>query len=355
MTASSHELVDQTVRTFLASSETISISAITIADDEAIIILNVPSEKAPGLEELRLSLQNAVAALPQIRQAKVILTAARAPFTGEKTTGSDKQKIFSPRPLANIRSIIAIASGKGGVGKSTTAVNLALALSKSGLRVGLLDADIYGPSIPRLLGISEHRPESLDGKVMIPVSVHGIVCNSIGFLIDEESPIIWRAPMVVGALEQLLRETLWGELDILVIDMPPGTGDIHLSLCQKLPLSGAVIVSTPQDIALIDARRGLNMFRKVNVPVLGFIENMSYFICPNCGHEAHIFGHDGAREEAHRLQTEFLGAIPLDSVIRITSDDGVPIVSALPDSAYAIAYRTLAGRIREQLNFSSRQ
>lgn len=355
MVASSHERVAQTVHAFLASSETISISAITVANGQAVVILDVPSEKAPGLEELRLSLQNAVAALPQIRHANVILTAARAPSTGEKATTREKQNPFSPKPLANIRSIIAVASGKGGVGKSTTAVNLALALSKSGLAVGLLDADIYGPSIPRLLGIREHHPESLDGKIMIPVSVHGIVCNSIGFLIDEESPIIWRAPMVVGALEQLLRETLWGELDILVIDMPPGTGDIHLSLCQKLPLSGAIIVSTPQDIALIDARRGLNMFRKVNVPVLGFIENMSLFICPNCGYEAHIFGHDGAREEARRLQTEFLGAIPLDPVIRITSDDGIPIVSALPDSAYAIAYRTLAERIREQLKLPSRQ
>ena len=349
MSAPDHDLIHQTVRALIATSEKIAISNITVTDGQATVILDVPSEQAPQLEGLRLSVQNAIAAIPRISHASVVLTAARPASEGKEIPDEARRKMVSHTPLPGVTSIIAVASGKGGVGKSTTATNLALALSNSGLSVGMLDADIYGPSLPRLLGITDRRPESSDNKMMIPVSAHGIVCNSIGFLINEESPIIWRAPMAVGALEQLLRETLWGELDALIIDMPPGTGDVHLSLCQKLPLSGAVIVSTPQDIALIDARRGLNMFRKVGVPVMGIIENMSHYICPNCGHEAHIFGHGGAREESHRLQTEFLGEIPLDPVIRVTSDDGAPVVAALPDSVYANAYRAIADRLKQQL------
>jgi ATP-binding protein involved in chromosome partitioning len=243
-----------------------------------------------------------------------------------------------------VRAIVAVASGKGGVGKSTTAVNLALGLSASGRKVGLLDADIYGPSAPRMMGISG-KPTSQDGKLLQPMVNYGVRCMSMGFLVAEDTPMIWRGPMVMSALEQMLRDVAWGELDILVVDMPPGTGDAQLTMAQRVPLTGAVIVSTPQDIALLDARKGLNMFRKVDVPVLGIVENMSYYICPKCGHRAEIFSHGGARLEAERLGVEFLGEIPLDAVIRETSDDGRPIVISQPDSPHAQAYRLMADRV----------
>jgi ATP-binding protein involved in chromosome partitioning len=251
----------------------------------------------------------------------------------------------APKPLVpGVRAIVAVASGKGGVGKSTTAVNLALALRQKGLAVGLLDADIYGPSQPRMMGI-KGRPQSPDGKTLIPLENHGLKVMSIGFMLAEEQPIIWRGPMVMGALEQMLRDVAWGELDILVVDLPPGTGDAQLTMAQRVPLAGAIIVSTPQDIALIDARKGLNMFRKVDVPVLGFIENMSYHKCPNCGHVEHIFSHGGARKEAERLGTEFLGELPLDIKIRETSDSGRPIVVSDPQSEHAQAYQRIADRV----------
>jgi len=250
--------------------------------------------------------------------------------------------------VPGVRTIIAVASGKGGVGKSTTAVNLALALRASGLKVGVLDADIYGPSIPRMLGISG-KPTSRDGRVLEPMERHGVKCMSMGFLVAEETPMIWRGPMVMSAIQQMLRDVDWGELDILVVDLPPGTGDAQLTMAQQVPLSGAVIVSTPQDIALLDARKGLNMFRKVDVPVLGIVENMSYFSCPNCGHRSEIFSHGGARREAERLGVDFLGEIPLDIAIRETSDGGTPIVASRPESEHARVYLQMAARVWEKV------
>lgn len=247
------------------------------------------------------------------------------------------------KPLPGVKNIIAVASGKGGVGKSTTAVNLALALQAEGAVVGLLDADIYGPSQPRMLGATD-RPESPDGKSLHPVVSHGIQSMSIGYLIEEETPMVWRGPMVTQALEQLLRDTRWRELDYLVIDLPPGTGDTQLTLSQKVPVSGAIIVTTPQDIALLDARRGLKMFEKVEVPVLGIVENMSTHICSHCGHEEHIFGEGGGQRMAEQYQVPFLGSLPLDIRIRAETDGGQPTVVAEPDSRIAGLYRDIARR-----------
>jgi len=243
--------------------------------------------------------------------------------------------------LPNIKNIIAVASGKGGVGKSTTSVNLALALAAEGASVGLLDADIYGPSQPQMLGISG-RPESLDGKSMEPMEAHGIQAMSIGFLIDTDTPMVWRGPMVTGALEQLLRDTKWRDLDYLVIDLPPGTGDIQLTLSQKIPVTGAIIVTTPQDIALLDARKGLKMFEKVSIPILGIVENMSTHICSNCGHEEHIFGAGGGELMAKDYNVDLLGALPLDIDIRMQADSGKPTVIANPDSKVANIYKEIA-------------
>jgi ATP-binding protein involved in chromosome partitioning len=247
-------------------------------------------------------------------------------------------------PLPGVRHIVAVASGKGGVGKSTTAANLALALKGMGHRVGVLDADIYGPSMQRVLGVTG-KPETTPQKKMVPKQAHGLKVMSMGFLVPEDTAMIWRGPMVMGAIQQLLREVDWGELDFLIVDMPPGTGDAQLTLAQSVPLAGAVIVSTPQDLALIDAARGVTMFNKVAVPVLGIVENMSTFICPNCQHETPIFGHGGARAEAGRLGVRFLGEIPLDMAIRVTSDSGTPIVVDQPEGPHAAAYRTVAENV----------
>jgi len=252
-----------------------------------------------------------------------------------------------------VQAIIAVASGKGGVGKSTTAVNLALALRDLGLKVGILDADIYGPSMPKLLAIRE-RPQAIGGNRLRPIERFGMSVMSIGFLIEEETPMIWRGPMVMSALTQMLREVEWGALDVMVVDMPPGTGDAQLTMAQQVPLKGAVIVSTPQDLALIDARRGIAMFRRVNVPVLGIVENMSTFVCPQCGTRSDIFGHGGARREAERLGVPFLGEVPLDIVIREKSDSGSPVVATAPNTPQAQYYRDIAIRVRDGLAVSSR-
>jgi ATP-binding protein involved in chromosome partitioning len=251
--------------------------------------------------------------------------------------------------LPSIAAIVAVASGKGGVGKSTTAANLAVALAKLGKRVALFDADIFGPSMPRMLGLSGKKPHS-DGRKVYPLENHGVKVMSIGFMVAEDDPIIWRGPMVMGALEQMLKDVEWGDIDVMIVDMPPGTGDTQLTMSQRVPLSGAVIVSTPQDIALLDARKGLNMFKRVEVPILGVIENMSHYICPSCGHRDDIFSSGGAKKAAGELDADVLGEIPLDIRIRETSDEGTPIVIAEPDSAYSKAYLEIAQRLIEKVS-----
>ena len=311
-------------------------------------------------EPLRKSCEDAVKALPGVMSASVVLTAERTGGAGGNGAaqpsgpppempgmGREDAPMPGPEAIPGIKTIVAVASGKGGVGKSTVAVNLALALKGLGLKVGLLDADVYGPSIPKMLGTSE-KPGS-DGEKVSPVISHGMPLMSMGFLVDENRPMIWRGPMVAGALTQMFRDIAWGELDVLVVDMPPGTGDAQLTLAQKVPVTGAVIVSTPQDIALIDARKGLEMFRKVDVPVFGIVENMATFICPNCGEASDIFGHGGARKVAAELSTDFLGEIPLHMSIRETSDSGNPVVESAPDSAEAAAFIAIAEQVAAKL------
>ncbi|MGY6248623.1 Mrp/NBP35 family ATP-binding protein, partial [Bosea thiooxidans] len=258
-----------------------------------------------------------------------------------------------PSGVPGVKQIIAVASGKGGVGKSTTAANLAVALATLGLKVGVLDSDIYGPSMPKIFGITG-KPQIVSGRTLAPMEAYGLKVMSIGFLVDEETPMIWRGPMVISAITQMLREVAWGELDVLVVDMPPGTGDAQLTMAQQVPLAGAVIVSTPQDLALLDARRGVAMFRKVAVPILGLVENMSYFVCPECGHRSDIFAHGGARHEAERLGVPFLGEIPLAMPIRETSDGGRPIVASNPQSEHAKAYVALARQVQASLGGATR-
>jgi ATP-binding protein involved in chromosome partitioning len=318
--------------------------------------VEVAPERGRNAEPLRKACEDRVARMPGVLSVTAVLTAhsERRPTGAQhppaQPQAAQAQAAQPPRPMGvhGVTSVIAVASGKGGVGKSTVAVNLALGLAALGKKVGLLDADIYGPSLPRLMAIAD-KPES-EGKRLKPIPKFGIKTMSLGFLIDAETPVIWRGPMVSGALSQLLMDVDWAPLDILVVDMPPGTGEAQITLAQRVPLAGAVIVSTPQDIALIDARKGLAMFRKTEVPVLGIVENMSTFICPHCGHESHIFGHGGARETAAQLGVDFLGEIPLVPSIRETSDAGTPIVAASPTSAEAAAFLTVAQRVAEKLS-----
>lgn len=339
------------------------VSGLVVRDGNVGFAIEVDPRRGPELEPLRKAAEQAAEAVAGVLSVTAVLTAQRqagaTPPQGQPAAaGPAEQQAQGPgarRALVpGVRHIIAVASGKGGVGKSTTAVNLALALAASGQRVGLLDADIYGPSQPRMMGIAG-RPSSPDGKTLRPMQNFGVKCMSMGFLVAEDTPMIWRGPMVQSALSQMLRDVDWGELDVLVVDMPPGTGDAQLTMAQQVPLSGAVIVSTPQDIALIDARKGLNMFRKVDVPVLGIIENMSLYVCPSCGHEAHIFGHGGAVREAEKLGVELLGEIPLDIAIRETSDSGRPIVVSAPESAHAQVYLAIARRIVAKLDGARRE
>jgi len=330
------------------------VSGLVVRDGNVGFAIEVSPEKGPAMEPVRQAAEAAVHTLDGVVSVTAVLTAHRAAAPAQQPRpGNDprrqQQAAQTQQALApGVRYIVAVASGKGGVGKSTTAVNLALALAAAGHSVGLLDADIYGPSQPRMMGISG-RPTSPDGKILEPMENYGIKVMSMGFLVDEETPMIWRGPMVMSALQQMLRDVNWGALDVMIVDMPPGTGDAQLTMAQQVPLAGAVIVSTPQDIALLDARKGLNMFRKVDVPVLGIIENMSYFLCPACGHQSDIFGHGGARSEAERLGVEFLGEIPLHLDIRETSDGGQPIVVSRPDTEHAAVYRAIADRVWQRL------
>ncbi|HUB64257.1 MAG TPA: Mrp/NBP35 family ATP-binding protein [Methylocella sp.] len=317
-----------------------AISGLSIKDGRVYLSIAIDPAQSAALEPMRSAAEAAVKKLAGVANALVSLTAEKPP---------EPPKTAAPRgiTLPGVANIVAVASGKGGVGKSTTSVNLALGFAALGWRVGLLDADIYGPSVPRLLGLKQ-KPES-DGPHLIPLSAYGLKAMSIGFLVGEEEAIIWRGAMVVNAIQQLLRDVIWGELDCLIVDMPPGTGDVQLSLAQHLPLAGAVIVSTPQDLALIDARRGIAMFRKVEVPVLGIVENMSYFLCPHCGGRTEIFAHGGARDAAMKFGVPFLGEVPLDMAIREQSDSGRPVTVADPDGAYARVYRDIAAQVKASL------
>jgi ATP-binding protein involved in chromosome partitioning len=335
-----------------------ALSDVVVSDGKVFFSISVDADAVQAWEPVRKRAEVAVKAVPGVQSAMIALTA-------ERRAGAARPPQAAPaaRPAARgetaqlgvpgVESIIAVASGKGGVGKSTTAVNLALGLRDLGLKVGILDADIYGPSLPKLLAIKE-RPQTIGGTRLRPISRYGLTVMSIGFLIEEETPMIWRGPMVISALTQMLREVEWGTLDVMVVDMPPGTGDAQLTMAQQVPLKGAVIVSTPQDLALIDARRGIAMFKRVNVPVLGIIENMSYFLCPECGSRSDIFGHGGARREAERLNVPFLGEVPLHMTIREKSDAGLPVVATEPDGPHAVIYRDIAARVRDQLKGAGR-
>ena len=317
------------------------VSDIVINGGEVTFALNASPQHMKAMEQLQAVVEKAVKALPGVSRALVVLTAERP--TGQATKPAATVRAGA---VAGVKHIVAVASGKGGVGKSTTAINIALGLKSLGLNVAVLDADIYGPSMPKLFGL-KGKPLASDaeGKRMKPMTRFGVEVASIGFLVEEDTPMIWRGPMVMSALTQLLREVEWAETDIMIVDMPPGTGDAQLSLAQQTPLSGAVIVSTPQDLALIDARKGLNMFRKVSVPLIGIVENMSYFECSKCGERHDIFGHGGARAEAIRLSVPFLGEVPLDMEVRLRSDSGEPIVATLPDSRHAAIYRDIARQV----------
>ena len=334
-----------------------------------IFSIETTPERAAALESIRRAAEAAVKAVPGVSDVLVALTAEKAPGSAPspapRPAGSPMMargaREAAPgaappvRPaqpsgagVPGVKHIVAVASGKGGVGKSTTAANLALALKAQGLRIGLMDADVYGPSVPTLFGLHD-RPEVVD-KRMKPLEAHGLKIMSIGFLVDAGTAMIWRGPMVMSALTQMLTEVDWGELDMLIVDMPPGTGDAQLTMAQRVKLSGSVIVSTPQDLALADARRGVAMFRKVDVPILGIVENMSYYSCPNCGHHAHLFGHGGARAEAQAMGTPFLGEVPLSLQIRETSDAGAPIVVSAPESEDAKAYGRIAEAVWARLS-----
>jgi ATP-binding protein involved in chromosome partitioning len=329
------------------------LSDILVTDGKVFFSISVDAQAVPRWEPIRKAAEAAVRALPGATSVMVALTAERATGTAQRPAPGPRAPSGQQPQLAlpGVGSIIAVASGKGGVGKSTTAVNLALGLRDLGLAVGLLDADIYGPSIPKLLAIKGRPREGVvDGRrVLIPMDGYGLKVISIGFLIEDDTAMIWRGPMVHRALMQMLTEVDWGKLDIMVVDMPPGTGEAQLTMAQQTPLKGAVIVSTPQDLALIDARRGIAMFRRVNVPVLGVVENMSYFICPQCGTRSDIFGHGGARHEAERLGVPFLGEVPLHSDIREQSDAGLPVVATNPDGPHAKIYRGIAAKVRDGL------
>ncbi|UXS00367.1 Mrp/NBP35 family ATP-binding protein [Agrobacterium tumefaciens] len=339
------------------------VSEIFIADAKAYFSITVPADKASEMEPLRLAAEEAAKSVPGIAGAVVALTADRKPGQQQAArpaaaAGRAPAQPQAPRGtkvgVPGIGAIIAVASGKGGVGKSTTAVNLALGLQAIGLRVGILDADIYGPSLPRLLKISG-KPEQLEGRIIVPMENYGLKVMSMGFLVDEEAAMIWRGPMVQSALMQMLREVAWGELDVLVLDMPPGTGDAQLTIAQQVPLAGAVIVSTPQDLALIDARKGITMFRKVEVPLLGIVENMSYFIAPDTGARYDIFGHGGAKAEAERIGVPFLGEVPLTIGIREMSDAGTPVVAAEPNGPQAQIYREIAEKVWARIGAGERK
>jgi ATP-binding protein involved in chromosome partitioning len=325
------------------------LSGVVVTNGKVFCSLTVDAAEAQAWESVRKQAEEVIKGVPGVASVLIALTAEKKP----STASSAPPRAAAPaggrvQGVPGVGAIIAVASGKGGVGKSTTSVNLALGLQSLGLKVGVLDADIYGPSMPRLLAL-KGKPELIGGRTLRPMEAFGLKVMSIGFLVDEDTAMIWRGPMVQSAITQMLREVDWAPLDVIVVDMPPGTGDAQLTLAQQVPLAGAVIVSTPQDLALIDARRGIAMFRRVDVPVLGLIENMSYFLCPHCGERSDIFSHGGARKEADRWSVQFLGEVPLELKIRELSDAGKPVVASDPDGPYAKIYKEIAAKVRAAL------
>ncbi len=321
------------------------VRALTVEDGTVRFVLEVAPEVGKAMEPVRQAAEKIVSELPGVTSASVMLTAhSAAPQKAppQLKIGGHGKPAPDNAPIPGVDRILAVASGKGGVGKSTVASNLAVALARQGRKVGLLDADIYGPSQPRMMGVSK-RPASPDGKTIIPLQNHGVTIMSLGLMLKEDEPVIWRGPMLIGALQQMLGQVQWGKLDVLIVDLPPGTGDVQLTLAQKADVTGAVVVSTPQDVALLDARKALAMFKKTNTPVIGMIENMSYYVCPQCGDEAHIFGHGGAEKEAEKAGLPFLGQIPLNLDVRIAGDSGTPI--AATDGPISKAYADIAAKL----------
>ena len=322
------------------------VRAVTVNDGAVSFVLEVPADRGKEMEPVRIAAEKTILALGA-SQASGLLTAHAEQKPPPDLKGSNRPSQQVKLKLPGVERIIAVASGKGGVGKSTLTSNLAVALAAEGKRVALLDADVYGPSQPRMMGLSG-RPSSPDGKIIEPLRNHGVTCMSIGLMMpSEDEAIIWRGPMLMGALQQMLGQVNWGPQDVLLVDLPPGTGDVQMTLAQKSDVTGAIIVSTPQDIALLDARKAMNMFEKLNVPILGMVENMSTHICSNCGHEDHIFGSGGAKAEAAKAGIPFLGEVPLDIAIRLAADDGAPVAIAKPDSAQAAAFRSIAQKLIE--------
>ncbi len=319
------------------------VRALTVEGNDVRFVMEVEAQQGLAMESVRKTAVEALEKLPEVGNISALITAHsnQAPPPDLKQSGAKRPPAKGPQKIAGVKKIIAIASGKGGVGKSTVSSNLAVALAAEGKRVGLLDADVYGPSQPRMMGISG-KPASPDGKIILPLENHGVTMMSIGLMVKEGEAVIWRGPMLIGALTQLLMQVQWGELDVLLVDLPPGTGDVQLTLTQKAKIDGAIIVSTPQDVALLDARKALDMFRKTGTKVLGMIENMSTHICSECGHEEHIFGHGGMRAEAKQFDFPFLGEVPLHINIRLGGDSGVPIVVSAPESGQAMAFKKIA-------------
>jgi ATP-binding protein involved in chromosome partitioning len=331
-------------------SESGVVSGVSIRDSKVFVSISVAPNQAGSAESMRAAAETALKKLPGVAGASVVLTAERPPQPAAPQSAAQTRQPAHPASKGagqdGIKAVIAVSSGKGGVGKSTTAANLAVALARLGLKIGLLDADVFGPSVPKLFALDTKPETTADGASMIPLEKYGVKLMSIGFLVPQDQAVVWRGPLVMSAISQLLRDVAWGELDILVVDMPPGTGDVQLSLAQNARLSGAIVVSTPQDLALIDARRGISMFNQVNVPILGVFENMSYFLCPHCGGRSEIFAHGGARAEAEKAGVPFLGEAPLDMAIREGSDAGAPIVAVAPESSQAAPYLALAEKVR---------
>ncbi len=345
----SHDAVLETLRSVALPDgrnvvEADMVRALAVEGGTVRFVLEVDAAEGARLEPVRAAAQAAVERLPGVTAVSALMTAhgpARKAPAPDLTVGRHPTPKAGPAPIPGVARIIAVGSGKGGVGKSTLSANLAVALAREGRRVGLLDADFYGPSQPRMMGVSA-RPQSPDGKTIIPLRAHGVTMMSIGLMLPEGQAVVWRGPMLMGALQQMMGQVAWGALDVLLLDLPPGTGDVQLTLSQNWPVTGAVIVSTPQDVALLDARKAMDMFDKTRIPVLGLVENMSTYVCPKCGHEEHIFGEGGVRAEADRLGLPFLGAVPIDVGIRLSGDAGTPVTALDPDAPQARAFRAVA-------------